>query len=184
MQNGTGMLHSGLKMLGKTTFPSFRYERIYMFPFKRSSGLPQELVHWQPTVDMMLSGITSDRTMYLMVDQKDIAKGEYHRRPGVHVDGHWDGLRHYHHRRPIKGKKETVLLASDVSGCCAYVGVFPNKIGDKGNCENIDVTNMARVIMQPGVVYACTATTLHESLAMEQATRRTVVRINVPGWEC
>lgn len=76
---------------GKVIFPEFRNERIYMLPFTVKHGLPQELSHWQKTVDAMLDGVDVDpqQDIYLMVDQKYVTQNEMHRRPGIHVDGYW-----------------------------------------------------------------------------------------------
>jgi len=75
--------------LGAVTFPAFMAERVYMHEFRKESGLPVELQHWQPTVDAMLQQVDTDGPIYLMVDQKALVAGELHRRPGVHVDGYW-----------------------------------------------------------------------------------------------
>lgn len=64
-------------------------EKHYMVPFHADRGLPSELFHWQPFVDVMLSGIHTEDVIYLMVDQDFVKAGTPHRRPGVHIDGYW-----------------------------------------------------------------------------------------------
>lgn len=64
-------------------------EKHYMIPFHADKGLPSELFHWQPFVDVMLSGIHTEDVIYLMVDQDFVKAGTPHRRPGVHIDGYW-----------------------------------------------------------------------------------------------
>lgn len=44
---------------------------------------------WQAFVDVMLAGIYTEDTIYLMVDQDFIKAGTPHRRPGIHIDGYW-----------------------------------------------------------------------------------------------
>jgi hypothetical protein len=75
---------------GHVTFPEFASERIYMVEFTKKEGLPFTLSHWQPTVDAMLDGVGTDGPIYLMVDQSFVKKGEFHRRPGLHIDGYWN----------------------------------------------------------------------------------------------
>lgn len=75
---------------GAVTFPEFACERIYMLEFTKKHGLPFTLKHWQPTVDAMLDGVGTDGPIYLMVDQSEVKKGSYHRRPGLHIDGYWN----------------------------------------------------------------------------------------------
>lgn len=61
--------HSKVVELGPVTFPEFNAEKVYMQPFLKKQGLPEHLKHWQPTVDLMLQGIETDETIYLMIDQ-------------------------------------------------------------------------------------------------------------------
>ncbi len=70
-------------------FPTFTGERIYMEPI-RDGKLPVHLARWAPTLDAMLAGMSTPSIVYLMIDQRALQAGEYHRRPGVHVDGYWD----------------------------------------------------------------------------------------------
>lgn len=71
-------------------FPSFTEERVYMREFTQRDGLPADLARWQPTVDAMLGSVKTDLPMFLMVDQAFVRAGVAHRRPGLHVDMHWN----------------------------------------------------------------------------------------------
>jgi hypothetical protein len=83
------MFTSVMQERGHVPFPPFTGEKVYMVPFWKQHGLPHYLFRWQPTVDAMLSGIETERPVYLMVDQDVVPEGKTHRRPGVHVDGYW-----------------------------------------------------------------------------------------------
>lgn len=85
----TKMYNSIIHEGGQVHFPEFNHERHYMIPFMQKEGLPNELQHWQRTVDEMLDGIETDHPIYFMADQQYIHAGLPHRRPGVHVDGYW-----------------------------------------------------------------------------------------------
>lgn len=70
-------------------FPEFTGERVYMREFIPRNGLPKDLERWQPTIDAMLVGVNAPGSVYLMIDQAEVKAGNYHRRPGLHVDGYW-----------------------------------------------------------------------------------------------
>ena len=85
------MLHrSIIETRGNVAFPSFEGERVYMRPFLKAAGLPEDLARWQPTVDAMLEGIDTDQPVYIMIDQSLVRAGSTQRRPGLHIDGYWD----------------------------------------------------------------------------------------------
>lgn len=77
-------------------FPAFMAERVYMRPFFQRDGLPSDLSRWNELVASMLGGIETDKPIYLMIDQKHVKAGDFHRRPGVHIDGYWGGTKWSH----------------------------------------------------------------------------------------
>lgn len=195
------------------TFPAFMAERIYMREFTKKGGLPDDIKHWQPTVDQMLDGIDAPGSIYLMVDQREVKAGETHRRSGIHIDGYWipakqawnqpgpswlygshgtgGGGGHGHgggghstgHRfADAEWSSEAIVLASDVQGCRAFEGEFEGGVGKGGSCDHIDLSKTNEIVMQPGVCYAGNVTMLHESIPINHDAKRTVVRLNVPGW--
>jgi len=93
-------LESRVQERGRSFFPAFTGERVYMVPFFKRRGLPSGLRRWQPTVDAMLDGIDSDWPICLMIDQAVVTPGKSHRRPGVHIDGYWNGLSASHGEAP------------------------------------------------------------------------------------
>lgn len=83
-------MKSELEIGNLVSFPAFTAERVYMLPFFKRDGLPRNLRRWQLTVESMLDGISTDRPIYLMIDQGIIEAGQTHRRPGLHADGNWN----------------------------------------------------------------------------------------------
>lgn len=83
------MFNSIIRERNGVHFPAFNGEKHYMVPFLKRFGLPNDLSHWQETVDDMLDGIETDEPIYFMADQAFVKAGRPHRRPGVHVDGYW-----------------------------------------------------------------------------------------------
>ena len=78
---------------------------------------------------------------------------------------------------------ETLILASDVLGCAAYVGAFDGQPGEGGDCAHVEASGLLRVDMEPGCAWAGhTLHMLHESQPVRRDCLRTVVRLNVRGW--
>lgn len=195
------MHQSIVQTRGRVSFPAFTAERVYMRKFLPKEGLPADLKRWQPTVDAMLQGVDAPGCVFIMIDQKDVAQGKSHRRPGVHLDGYWleasqsHGGGGGHGGNPTVGEwetdkwktcdfssKEALLLASDISACRAFVGDWDGAIGEGGDCSTVDTSRMKSVTLAADRVYAVNVSNLHESLIIPRKTRRTLVRINVPGW--
>lgn len=179
----------------KVNFPKFDAEKIYMLPFQKKRGLPSNLKHWQETVDQMLSGIESAGVIYLMIDQAFVKANDFHRRKGLHIDGYWCGPNtgHTGHRgsrydtqmswvNASFQESEALVLASNISAACGYVGEFEGVIGDKGSCEHLDTSHLEQITLDANRAYIGNVTFLHESLPVPQDCFRTVVRLNVPGF--
>ena len=200
-----------LERRGAVEFPAFTAERVYMVPFLKAEGLPFDLSRWQPTVDAMLDGVETDQPVYLMIDQAEVKAGVPHRRPGLHVDGHWVPALRAHsglgeggggsHRNPPgrhiverndwrnparhtapSYRPEAIILASDVSACRAFVGDYDTRLGAGGECPTLVTTRLREILLERHRVYAGNVAMLHESLPVAEDCLRTVVRLNVPGW--
>lgn len=224
------MLHQSIiETRGDVAFPAWEGTRIYMQPFLKADGLPQDLSRWQPTVDAMLEGIDTDQPVYIMIDETEVAAGNTQRRPGLHIDGYWNpGIKGHsshvcagpaHRELPRRhsplppshrsippghaslmaghtGHKsgaglwseadfaapEGIILASSVSAAEGYVGTYEGPIGEMGDCGHVDVSSLAVLPMEAGRVYAGNVNCLHRSLPVARSCRRSLVRLNVPGW--
>lgn len=98
--------------------------------------------------------------------------------------GRWDTPQPQPGWKTVGMAKESILLASDVVGCRAFVGEYGGRFGDGGDCSHIDTSRMDAVTFEPGRAYAGHAMRmLHESIPVVADCRRTVVRLNVVGWE-
>lgn len=188
-------MQSIVQQRGGVTFPEFTGERVYMQKFFKKEGLPKYMERWQSTVDAMLDGIDTDKPIYIMVDQGEVRKGLSHRRPGVHIDGYW--CEHLMGHRGHVGSwdigegrwnqcdfstPEALILASDYSSAKAYMGEFEGECGEGGDFSHLDLSGLKCVNMEAGIVYAGNVTMLHESLPVYKDVKRTLVRLNVPGW--
>lgn len=192
------MYRSEIVKIGPVPFPAFTGERVYMRGFTQSEGLPKDLERWQPTVDAMLRDVDAPGRIYLMVDQGHVEPGTSHRRPGKHVDGYWIEDLHCHGGghvfsgwksgpgpRPWQACNfdlpEALILASDVSASCVYLGQWEGEPGEGGDCEHIDTSHMQAHRLAEGIAYRGNVTMIHESLPISSHCDRTLVRLNVPG---
>lgn len=196
------MFKSEVTKLNKVVFPEFKNERIYMQKFYKDQGLPKHLKHWQPTVDCMLESIDTDSPIFLMVDQQVVKPNTTHRRPGPHIDGYWieeiqahgGGGSGTHSYSPRPGNwqdtptrwnhgqfdvPESILLASDVSGCIGYLGEWKGNLKEGGDCTDIDLTNLTKITLEENFCYKGNVTFIHESIVIPQEIPRTLVRLNL-----
>jgi hypothetical protein len=182
---------STVERRNRVVFPEFTGERIYMREFRQIDGLPRGLERWQETVDQMLQGLRTEKSIFIMVDQSKVIEGQPQRRPGVHIDGvwvagHWDngGWKTGQHdtggHRFIPEDNQLILLASDVQGCAAYVGEYDGTPGEGGDFQHLDLSQLQKTELEPMYCYGGNAMTmLHESLPMRKTVDRTLVRLNV-----
>lgn len=77
---------------------------------------------------------------------------------------------------------EGIILASSVSAAEGYLGTYEGPIGEMGDCAHIDISKLDVLPMEAGRVYAGNVNCLHQSLPVETSCRRSLVRLNVPGW--
>ena len=203
------MFTSAVKELNPVCFPDFTGERIYMQKFYKEEGLPKHLSRWQPTVDQMLLQVDTDKPIFLMVDQGTVKPNTSHRRPGPHIDGYWieelqahggsSGGHRFNNDTEILITKngywdtgpswktanlsepESIILASDVAGCKAYVGDWHGEIGEGGDCTDICFKDLSEFTMKPNNAYMGNVSFVHESIPLPFETQRTLVRLNLKG---
>lgn len=87
------MIHNSFVKTGSPVFfPEWQGERHYMVPFIAGQRLNGSIRRFQGTIDQMMAGVVVDpeQECYLMVDEKEVGPGQFHRRPGLHVDGYWN----------------------------------------------------------------------------------------------
>jgi hypothetical protein len=193
---------------GNVKFPEFKGEQHYMVPFTKQDGLPKNMLHWQDSVDAMLSTIDTTGTIYFMADQKYVKANNMHRRGGLHVDGFWNpgfsahGGRHQggqhlpnlpprhgprrhgsvsmHSTYGKVGKEELIVLASNVTGCRAALGDYEEVPWNGGSYEHLNIEDFDEVYLTPNkTFYGDTGSLLHESVPLLKDSLRTVIRLNV-----
>jgi hypothetical protein len=187
---------SKLGIRGFCTFPEHTGERIYMREIFKHKNLPFDLQRWQPTVDAMLQNIDVAGPIYMMVDQGEVSPEASHRRSGVHVDGYWIPALNCHggggHTGSWKGdgkwnacdfsSPEALVLASDVQAAEAYVGEYNDSPGEGGDASHINLNSLKQIPLLPNIVYVGNVSMLHASVPSKVKTKRTLVRLSIPGW--
>lgn len=188
------MFKSIAQEIGTVKFPAFMAERVHMQEFTELGGLPNHLARWQSAVDAMLSsvsGIDPEDKIFITIDQGVVEKNTTHRRGGIHIEGYWSAEISCHTGIRDEGAAvepwseqalshpEITIIASDVSGCRAFVGEYSGEILEGGDCSKIDTSSLKQIVMEPGKVYAGNVTMLHESIPVRQDCRRTVVRLSI-----
>lgn len=78
---------------------------------------------------------------------------------------------------------EAIILASNYESCRGYLGNWEGSIGNKGACEHIDVADMNPIMLKSDTAYVGNVAFLHETLPVQHEVMRTLVRLNVSGWE-
>lgn len=101
-----------------------------------------------------------------------------------------------HHRQPNVGgwqtggsnwktmgfiDPESIILASDVVGCKAYVGQWEGEIGEGGDLSHLNLEDLLNFSMESNVAYKGNVTFIHESVPLPVETQRTLVRLNLKG---
>lgn len=177
------MIVSAMSIGRQVSFPSFAAERVYMLPFLQRDGLPTGLRRWQRTIDAMLDGLKVPGQIYLMIDQAKVDAGTTHRRSGRHVDGNWLATSEFHGHITEGGEyaPETIILASNVQACRAYLGACQGRPSSDGDCCHIDVSGTKAITLRANQVYLGNATLVHESLPVPCDCKRTLVRLNIPN---
>lgn len=175
------ILESHIVDHGKVPFPNATGLRIMMMPFRLEDPLPSMCAQYQQIVDAALAR-TPTRTgvAYLTVDEADVSAGEWHRRPGLHVDGIvglWGG--------DDKGGWGAggMFVAASHFGCEAWRGVLSDaRVGPDGCCEHLRprTDELEHVRMEAGSLYHVSPGCLHEAMPAESRQLRQFFRMSMP----
>lgn len=107
--------------------------------------------------------------------------GHGHPPSGHDTSGHKNRPRHGH--GSWGSDKEAIILASDHLGCMGYIGEYEPNFGEGGDASSVNTGDLWGVPLLAGYVWAANVRSLHESTPALYDQYRTVVRLNVPGWE-
>tara|TARA_B100001778_G_scaffold330827_1_gene333970 strand:- start:1997 stop:2680 length:684 start_codon:yes stop_codon:yes gene_type:complete len=173
-------------------FPEFSGTRIMMMPFVIGGTLLRLAPQYQDMLEKLSEHIDefTGQTGYLTIDESIVYAGKTLRRPGLHVDGVYNGSAGSWgggggswggggKKNPNDGNG--MLLASSTPHCRFYTGIFSGEIGDDGECDSIDVSDARVSTIEPNRPYWCNPLCVHESLPVLIDTPRQFIRISLPS---
>lgn len=167
----------------KMKFPEFSGTRIMMMPVQLGSlkGIPKHYAKFVDYLYYMTEHRHHGKIGYLTIDEREVTKGNSLRRSGLHVDGY------YHGKCGAWGGGggwgsvgNGMLTVSSTSHCKAYLGMFDGEPGPEGECEHLELPNEG-VLFEANEVYWVDGACVHESLPVEEDTKRQFVRLSMPN---
>ena len=182
------MLVSRYTPLCKVSLPACAGRQFYMHEFDMGNPvMPFGIEDYaQPERRLLAAAGATAGTAFLTVDEKVIAAGCSQRRPGPHVDGHFQKDRqrwghgewnHYCNEVPID--RMPVIVAANVAGCRAWRGDFAATPKNDGDLSH--VTLGEGELLPANVGYLLSPDCIHESLPFDLPTARTFIRIALPA---
>lgn len=171
-------------------FPEWTGERIMMMPVRLGdcTGVPER---YTPLVSE-LYGMVEQRFIkdqcigYLTIDEQDLPAGKTLRRPGLHVDGYYHGNAGAWGGGPDRpgGSWGSVgngmLTVSSTAHCRGYLGMVYGKPGDEGEADHLVLPNEG-TLFDAGDVYWVDGACIHESLPVDEPTKRQFIRLSMPN---
>lgn len=162
----------------RVVFPEFSGLRIMMMPFEfhnPEGSLPES--PWKKTVCHLTSQSGLGGVGYLTIDEAEVRAGEYHRRPGLHVDGvgGWGG------GGGGWGSNGMFVAASDDS-CVAWPGTYKEAPAPDGNCDHLwNSFCIQGKRLSPEMVYYMSPFCVHMVSPMKQTAKRQFMRLSFPN---
>lgn len=177
--------NSEVKNLGSFQLPEFSGIRWMMLPFHMEdieNTIPNH--QWHDTIKKMVDmAPVKSGVGYLTIDESFVPKGEFHRRPGLHVDGvdengsigGWGGGGGW--------GNGGMIVASSHTGAKSWTGNFKNTIGSNGDCSHMrdDLREEDAIYLLGGIAYFLNETAVHETIPMISDTNRQFVRLSMPS---
>ena len=164
-------------------FPKFRGTRIMMMPvvLGDTRGVPEQYEGFVAKLYGMTEMRHQGEIGYLTISEKFLATGETLRRPGLHVDGYFEGK--------CGGwggggggwgsVGNGMLTVSNTPHCRAYLGEFEGEPGPDGECDHIRVKG--GLTFESFRVYWVDGACIHQSMPVAEETARQFVRLSMPS---
>ncbi len=174
-----GSFDSWAESLCHVQFPDFTGLRIMMMPFRLDDlgTIPAFCAQYRGMIGFMLMHKPACGVGYLTVDEAVVPAGEFHRRPGLHVDGAggWSA------NPGPWGGPEGMLVAASHYGCDVWHQTFVGEPGSDGNCEHLREQCGTPWMMSGGVAWWLGPKTVHESVTVPYEQPRQFVRVSMPS---
>ena len=167
----------------KIEFPEFTGERIMMMPVELGylSGIPDQYYGLLSNLYDVTESRFIGKVGYLTIDEQELQPEQTLRRSGLHVDGYYKGLCGAWGGGGGWGSVGNGMLTiSSTSHCKAYLGVINGEPKDEGGCDHLTMPNDGEVF-ESGEVYWVDGACVHESLPVQEKTKRQFVRLSMPS---
>ncbi len=179
---------SNFKLEGTVELPAFSNTRVMMMPLiiGEPNSIPDFLNHYvNCLVKLFNFALPShkDQIGYITIDEKTVEAGKTHRRPGLHVDGVYNGNVGSWGGGGWGAVGSGMLTVSNIEGCKAYKQWFNGTIGNDGECDSMvdQLKESGAEIFKPNHVYWLCGLCVHESLPMKETADRQFVRLSLPS---
>lgn len=189
MSPSANNINNVVKLLGHVDLPKFSGIRILMMPFimDNLNTVPFS-DDWKKTIGHLIKlSPVQGGTGYITIDEMPLEKGEYHRRPGLHVDGwhdegnsgSWGGGGAW---GGGKGGHGMVVISSHI-GCRAWNKSYNGAPKMYGYCEHLrpQFPDDEALVLQPNIAYHMGGLTVHESIRVTERCQRQFVRLSMPS---
>jgi hypothetical protein len=171
------------------SMPEYIMDRL-LYMHKTSMSFPQLPPVYQdyliPVKQMLKNIKPSELPIYITIDEKHLKAGEYHRKPGIHVDYNWyeKNAKHgkgAHGHKFVDNPKGGMLIATNHMSAWAYSGIFSGDMLPGGDCSLIDLKAnfLAAVPITENQIFFLGSTCIHEPLPVQFAINRQLIRINL-----
>ena len=134
--------------------------------------------------DKVIDAINAPFSSYLTIDEAYVEKGEYHRRPGLHVDGvdaqgnagGWGG-------GGGGWGAGGMLVASSRKGCVGWDKLITGKPGPDGNCSHLakQLDDDSKIVMEAGDGFFVSPLGVHTTIPQEESGERAFIRVSFPN---
>lgn len=175
--------------MSKVRLPDFSGTRIMMMPLILGdlNSIPESLNHYKETFKDLFK-LTDPKHFgkvgYITIDEKEVLKGNTHRRSGLHVDGVYnDSCGGWGGGGGWGSVGNGMITVSSVEGCKAYNQKFDGIIGKDGECDLLEdqLDESKATIFKKNTAYWVDGLCVHESLPQKENTKRTFVRLSMPS---
>ena len=175
--------------VGEIELPPFSGTRVMMMPLiiGDPNSIPETLSHYVKCLSGLFALSDSKhkgQVGYFTIDEKYVSKGSTHRRAGLHVDGIYNGsCGSWGGGGGWGSVGNGMLTVSSIPGCKAYRQSFDGHLGMDGECDMIQhqCDENKSVIFGSNQVYWVDGLCVHESLPLQEDTKRQFVRLSMPS---
>lgn len=167
----------------KAAMPEFSGTRIMMMPviIGELDGIPERFHSLMKTLFALCEGRFFGEVGYLTIDERDLKAGDTLRRPGLHVDGVYNGRAGSWGGGGWGPAGNGMLTVSNTSHCKAYLGLVHGEPGLEGECDQVDLVQAVPHRFEANKVYWVDGLCVHESLPVETDQKRQFIRLSMPN---